>query len=386
MEILFWILVASLLYTYLLYPILVGITYLFKAKVKQPSSLYQRPKLSIIIPAYNEEDVIEKKIKNTLSLNYPLEDLQIIIVADGSTDNTVKIAQQFSTVEVLFYSERLGKSSSINHAMEFVKHPITVFTDANTLLNTDALQLMVQHYSNPEVGAVSCEKKISTQNPNNLMGNMEGLYWKYESFVKKMESDLHSVIGAAGELFSIRTKLFKPLNTKVVLDDFILSSSILQQQKNIKYESQSVAVEPPTVSLLQEAKRKIRIGAGAAQTLGFLGLLPYHSKWLNVQFFSRRVLRWAVSPVAILLLFFINIYLLQQQVHVELYSILLYLQIIFFVLAAIGMLCYFFKIHSSVALMPFYFLFMNSCMLLGFIHYFIFSKQWIWQKSVRESL
>jgi cellulose synthase/poly-beta-1,6-N-acetylglucosamine synthase-like glycosyltransferase len=364
---------------------LVGVVYFFKRNTKQ-LVLHQLPKLSIIIPAYNEEEVIEKKIKNTLSLNYPKEDLQIVIVADGSTDNTVQIAKKFSTVEVVFYSERLGKSSSINHAMEFVKHPITVFTDANTLLNEDALQLMVQHYSNPEVGAVSCEKKIGTQNPNNVMGNMEGLYWKYESFIKKMESDLHSVIGAAGELFSIRTQLFKPLNAKVVLDDFMLSSSILKQDKNIKYESQSVAVEPPTVSLIQEAKRKIRIGAGAAQTLFFLGLIPYTNKWLNIQFFSRRVLRWAVSPLAIMLLFFINLYLLKQQINIELYGILLYLQIIFFVLAAIGMLCYIFKIHSSVALMPFYFLFMNTCMLCGFIHYFVFSKQWIWQKSVREPL
>lgn len=383
---LFWFLLALLIYAYLLYPIVVGIISmckkLFKEKLKNTQDENQYPSISIIIPAFNEADCIEQKIENTLQLDYPKHLLQIIVVADGCTDNTIDLVKKFEFVQLIAHDTRLGKSTAINLAMQQVTNTITVFTDANTLLNTSCLLHIVPHFLNPKVGGVACEKQIGKSINEHIVSQMEGFYWKYESLIKQWESSIHSVIGAAGELFCIRTSLFSPLDASIILDDFMLSTSILKKEYSIAYEKKSFAVEAATFNLYEEAKRKIRIGAGAAQTISKIGLLPYKSIWLNIQFLSRRVIRWVISPLALIIIFFTNFYIVQQA-STQWYNIIFFCQLCFYLLAVIGLFLHWIKQTNKIALTPFYFVFMNICMMLGWFKYLLNFQNVHWKKARR---
>jgi poly-beta-1,6-N-acetyl-D-glucosamine synthase len=374
------------MYAYLFYPILVGVisaikkTFSAKKNDNQNKNFY--PTISIIIPAFNESKFIIQKIENTLQLDYPKQLLQIIVVADGCVDDTVDLAKSYAAVQVIANEKRLGKSAAINLAMQHATNDITVFTDANTLLNKACLQHIVPHFLHPKVGGVACEKKIGQSDDEHVVTQMEGLYWKYESLIKQWESSIHSVIGAAGELFCIKTSLFTSLDEKIILDDFILSSSILKNDYTIAYEKKSFALEPATYNLYEEAKRKIRIGAGAAQTLQKIGLKPYSNWWLNFQFLSRRVIRWAISPIALIILFFTNFYIVKQGASQN-YSTMFFLQLCFYLLAVIGMFLHWIKQTNKLALTPFYFIFMNLCMILGWIKYMFNLQNVQWQKARR---
>jgi len=258
--------------------------------------------VSVIVPAYDEALVIEQKIQNLLSLISEGWTVEIIVVTDGSTDESVNIIHQYPSVKLLHQSLRQGKAAAINRAVAAATNNIIIITDANTLINKDALMYLIPHFNNANVGGVSGEKRIM---PKGAVGVSESLYWQYESFMKKTESSINSVIAGAGELFAFRKELYQPLQENLLIDDFMLSASILRQGYRIAYEENAIATEPPSQSLLDEANRKIRIGAGAAQAMSMLGFFPYKSFALNVQYITRRIIRWLIGPIAlpVLLLF-----------------------------------------------------------------------------------
>lgn len=384
----FWFLLILLVYAYILYPIIVGIISaikkLFTNKIgfSKNEKAINYPALTIIIPAYNEAKCIVQKIENTLKLDYPSNLIQIIVVADGCTDDTISLIKNYQSILVLENEKRLGKSAAINFAMQHALNEITVFTDANTLLNPSCLQHIVTHFNDVKVGAVACEKRIGESANEHVVSQMEGLYWKYESLVKQWESSIHSVIGAAGELFCIKTSLFSPIDEEIILDDFLLSSSIIKKGYSIAYEKKSFAVEPATYNLYEEAKRKIRIGAGAAQALKTLGLYPYNSIWLNIQFLSRRVIRWAISPLALCIIFLTNYYIIKQGAS-TLYNTIFFVQLCFYILTVIGLIMHLLKQTNKLALTPFYFVFMNFCMLLGWVSFLLNLQNVYWKKAKR---
>ena len=210
MVIVFWISLFIVFYTYIGYGILlyvlVHIKRLFIQPIKRVDGSFT-PSLTLIVAAYNEASVIEEKIKNTLALIYPKDKSQIIFVTDGSTDNTPTIIANYPQIQLLHKDGRSGKINAVHRAMEEVKTEIVVFTDANTFLNENALLRIAKHYADPKVGAVSGEKRVAIEaNADATAG--EGFYWKYESALKKWDAELYSVVGAAGELFSIRTNLY----------------------------------------------------------------------------------------------------------------------------------------------------------------------------------
>lgn len=211
---------------------------------------------TIIVTAYNEETILEQKIKNTLAIDYPADKLRIIIITDGSTDGSEKIVQQYPSVVLLHQAERRGKYAAIKRAMQQVKTPIVVFSDANTMLNVACLKRIAVHYKNEKVGGVAGEKKIIRDKNVSAVGEAEGLYWQYESFMKRLDASLNTVTGAAGELFSIRTSLFRELNDELILDDFVISMQICLQGYKIEYEPEAFATEQPSISLAEEEKEK----------------------------------------------------------------------------------------------------------------------------------
>jgi cellulose synthase/poly-beta-1,6-N-acetylglucosamine synthase-like glycosyltransferase len=385
-DLLFWLFLSTIFYTYAGYPVL--LYFITKVNAKTHKKIPQRGEpdspVLVLIAAYNEEDCIREKLKNTLALSYPDHLLKVIVVADGSTDKTMEIARSFAGVEVLYEPARKGKTAAINRAMRYVKTPFVIFTDANTMLNENAVKMIVQHYEDGTVGGVSGEKKVTGDDSGTAVQS-EGLYWKYESFIKKLDSDFYTAVGAAGELFSIRTELFKPMEEDTLLDDFIISLKICLEGYRVVYEPEAYAMEKPSANMTEEAKRKIRIGAGAFQAIERLPQLLNFFKYpaLAFQYFSHRFLRWAVCPFLLLPLFIINSWLAITP-GTLIYIIFLWGQILFYSLVITGWTLN--KMHIKIRLLntPYYFIFMNYCIIRGFIRYMSGSQAASWEKAKRS--
>jgi biofilm PGA synthesis N-glycosyltransferase PgaC len=386
----FWLLLAFLFYAYIGYGIIAGFFAFIHSIFKKQAHIVldnNLPELTLIVPAYNETDILEQKIKNTLALDYPSNLLKLLFIIDGSNDGSEKILNHFPQIQVLFQPQRQGKMAAINRAMQFVQTPIVVFSDANTLLNTIALREMVKHYANKKIGGVAGEKKVMTNISDNLIGEGEGLYWQYESAMKQIDSDFYTVVAAAGELFSIRAKLFKILPNDTVLDDLVLAVNTCKQGYRIAYEKNAYAIEAPSLNLKEERKRKIRIAAGAAQAVARLGILPSATNWLlNFQFFSRRIIRWLISPVSLPVIFICNVMMVFYFKAPQLYQLILLLQIIFYAMAIGGWLMYKLNRKSIVLFVPFYFVFMNTCMLAGFLKQIFYKQHIAWEKAKRVNI
>ncbi len=342
-------------------------------------------KITIIIAAYNEETIIKKKIENTIALDYPKELIKIIVVTDGSTDNTYNIVSQFKEVNCYHENARKGKMAAIDRVIPFVESEITVFTDANTLLNVESLRFINRHFSDKQVGGVAGEKKvITTSKKQNKSTNQEGLYWKYESWLKQIDSNYYSVVGAAGELYAIRTSLYNYPGDNVILDDFMVSMNICRKGYVFKYEPKAFATELPSENLKEEAKRKIRIGAGGIQSI--LQLKSLFRIWdtpkLSYLFISHRVLRWTIIPFLLIFIFIANA-ILFVQTTTPACAFLFFAQLIFYCLGTMGY--YFENIGRkySITSIPYYFIFMNLSQLKGILRYLRGEQSGVWEKAKR---
>lgn len=385
-EILFWLALAGLFYCYLGY----GLLLFGRNKVKsllfpvKKTGLQDLP-VTLVVAAYNEESILRQKILNTLEIDYPRDLFHVIFITDGSTDNSCELINQYDFITLLHQHERKGKSAAIKRAMRFVQTPVVIFSDANSMLNPGCVKAMVRHYADKRTGGVAGEKKILNDKNASVVGQAEGLYWKYESFMKQQDADFNTVVGAAGELFSIRTELFHPLEEHLILDDFILSMQVCLQGYKIQYEPVAYAVELPSASLADEEKRKVRIAAGAFQSIQYLSnaLNIFKYPWLSIQYFSRRLLRWIACPVLILLLLISNIWLVVNQQGL-IFDYLLAAQGIFYMLALAGRIFIAAGWRMGVLNIPFYFVFMNFCMVKGFFKYAQGRQTVLWEKSMRE--
>ncbi|MBE7177543.1 MAG: glycosyltransferase family 2 protein [Mucilaginibacter polytrichastri] len=344
------------------------------------------PEVTLLIAAYNEEDFIREKIENCLQLNYPKEKLRIAFVTDGSSDLTPDIARSYPQVEVHHEPERRGKAMAINRVMELITSPIVIFCDANTELNPDAVRLIVSHYSDPEVGGVSGEKKINPRYATDSAGAGEGLYWKYESFLKKIDSEFYSVVGAAGELFSVRKNLYDPVEPDTILDDFMISLRINKKGYRIIYEPNAFAMEDPSANIAEESKRKTRIAAGGFQSI--FRLLPllniFRYGRLSFLYTSHRVLRWLVTPFALALLIITNVLLLGNYVPFSsVYGMIFWGQVLFYAGVVLGWINARRKGKIPVVNALYYFAFMNISVYSGLAKYLGGRQSAMWQRSER---
>ncbi len=387
----FWISLGILFYCYMGYGVLVllftTLRSFFAPSSKKGSSENTLP-VTLIITAYNEEKILEQKILNTLSIDYPVDKLQLIFITDGSVDGSEKLVRQYPSIVLLHQPERRGKYAAIKRAMKQVQTPVVVFSDANTILNPDCIKKIASHYTNAKTGGVAGEKKIARNKTISAVGEAEGLYWQYESFMKKIDASLNTVTGAAGELFSIRTALFKELDDELILDDFVISMQICMEGYKIEYEPGAFATELPSATLAEEQKRKIRISAGAYQSIGYLKecLNIFKYPLLSFQYISRRLLRWIFCPVMLIVLLFSNIFIVTYQSSIGFYNWVLYAQTIFYVLAVMGWLFVQSGKRAGLITIPFYFLFMNYCLVKGFIKFVKGKQSVLWEKSLRQAV
>lgn len=393
LEILFWVSLATIIYTHAGYGLLMYLLAQTKRRLIGSAgdrSVYsddEWPAITFIIAAYNEEDFIQRKIDNCLALDYPIEKIQFWFVTDGSSDRTEQIVRQAATAQPglirCFHSpERKGKIAAVDRIMPLVSTPVTIFSDANTILNREAVKRIVRHYENPAVGVVAGEKRVAIDSRHGAASS-EGFYWRYESLLKKWESQFHSAIGAAGELFSIRTALYRPVEPDTLIEDFVMTMRIAMRGYRIAYEPQAYALEQPSASVAEELKRKIRIAAGDHQAVQRLRALlnPFRYGWLAFQYFSHRVLRWVVAPLMLPVLFFSNMFLATSEGGF--YAVFFSAQCLFYLLALAGYFLQKKNIRNPVFFLPYYFCMMNYAMYAGFFRLLRGRQQVTWEKAKR---
>lgn len=384
----FWIGLAVVFYTYLGYAIVVVIIAALKGRQSIPRDLNddELPEVTLVIAAYNEEDIIREKILNTLELDYPENKLNIYFVTDGSSDQSPDIIRNHSRFRLFHEPQRKGKIHAVNRVMKEVKAPLTVFCDANTLLNAQAIRCIVRHYADPTVGGVAGEKRIFSQTNDNASGSGEGFYWKYESFLKRKEAEVYSVVGAAGELFSIRTALFDPPPQDMIIEDFYLSMQIVAKGYRFAYEPGAFATETASISVAEEWKRKVRICAGAFQAMSRLTHLlnPMKHGVVSFQYFSHRVLRWTLAPLSLPIIFVANA-LLASDGH-SFYVLFFALQVLFYLVALFGYTLRDRKVAIKGLFIPYYFAVMNAAVLAGLIRYTQRKQKVTWERARRAEL
>ena len=386
-EILFWACVALVFYTYAGYGILLYTAVRIKERFKprhRPALPAELPEVTLLVAAYNEEAVVAAKMENTLALNYPPTLLSIVWVTDGSTDGTNALLAEYPRAKVLFDAPRRGKSAALNRAVRHISTPLVIFTDANTMLGPESVVEIVKAFSDPKVGCVAGEKRIAGKQAQDATAG-EGIYWRYESALKALDYRLCSAVGAAGELFAVRTELYMELPDDTLLDDFVLSMRIAQQGYKIAYCKEAYAEEEASADITQEAKRKIRIAAGGFQAIGrlkpLLNLFRYGT--LSFQYLSHRVLRWAVAPAAWFALLPLNAVLAAGDSRF--YKILMVLQLVFYGMALGGYILQRREIKNKFLFVPYYFIFMNGCALRGAFSLRKYRGTGVWEKARRKN-
>ena len=320
MELTFWISLLTVFYTLFGYGLIMALWSSIKKKHAMPQkggvTTQSLQAMTVIIPAFNEEALIADKICDTFAQDYPRNKLNILVLADGSTDRTARkvraLQKKHKGLFLLYKLQRRGKAMALNRAMRHVHTPITVSTDTDTRLAQGSLRALAQALADPSVGLVGGAKKVLSKND---VGQSEGLYWKYEHHFKMWDSQVGDMMGAAGELLAFRSEVYPMLESDTILDDFMMSFRVRQQGYRVRYCPDAKAYELPTSSYAEEWKRKVRIAAGGLQSIQRLrGLFAFwRDPLLSFQFISHRVLRWTVLPWVLLLAFISNLYLFGQH-------------------------------------------------------------------------
>ena len=384
-ESLLWLSLFVIFYAFLGYGMLLYLLVAFKPRDNDSfglSSLYE-PVVSLVIPCYNEAPILPEKIQNSKQLDYPPALLKIYFITDGSTDGFREVLKDYPDIVLLHEDRRGGKTAAENRAMQFIDTPIVVFSDANTMLNREAIRNMVRHFEDGKVGCVSGEKRVRVEERDSASSAGEGIYWRYESFLKRLDSAFHSAVGAAGELVAFRTDLYEELPEDTILDDFMQSMLVASKGYKIVYEPDAYAMETGSASTSEEMKRKIRISAGGWQSIQRLWgkITPAKDFSLYFQYISHRVLRWTVTPFLLILIFVLNIFL--WDVH-GIYQVLMIGQVLFYLAALLGYFLENRKIRLKLLFIPFYFCMMNYAVILGLIRFLTNSQKGIWEKAVRK--
>jgi cellulose synthase/poly-beta-1,6-N-acetylglucosamine synthase-like glycosyltransferase len=257
------------------------------------------------------------------------------------------------------------------------------------MLGKESIRRIVNLFSNPKVGCVSGEKRIYNKEKDAAAGT-EGIYWKYESKLKKWDAELYSVVGAAGELFAIRTELFQEVEKDTLLDDFIISLRVAMKGFTIQYDPEAYAIETSSANVKEELKRKVRIAAGGIQSIIRLSPLLNVFKYgvLSFQYISHRVLRWTLAPIALPILFIINFLLFFDAGPLnfnDLYVWLFYAQSLFYLMAFIGWYLENKAIKIKILFVPYYFMIMNLAVLMGMKRYYKGSQSVNWERAKRGS-
>ncbi len=363
MIVLFWIAFMMPAYTYLIFPMILYVISRLHTR-DFSSAKVSPPTVTLLISAYNEADVIRDKLINTLALNYPSDKLQIIVVNDGSTDQTDKIVAEFESSRLIQHrvEGRGGKNIALNKTRSMITGDIVVFSDANCLYDTDAILRLVEPFSDNRVGCVCGELRYINASTGTAVG--ESLYWRYEQCLKRWQSKMGEVLVLNGSIFAIRHEQFHELHAKIA-NDFQIPVDVSTDGFSIIYEPRAIAREKVAADAADELQRKARIIAR-----GFEGFFSYFRHFHGIrlfQFVSQKFLRWNVW-MALIAMLALN----SMLVHLPFFKTLFVLQLLFYSMAAMGPLINRLKIPGLG--IPYYFCLINFGAFLGFYR-FISRKQ-----------
>ena len=380
----FWFIIFIVLYVYLGYPIFLKVFSFCKRQgiLKGKCS----PLVTQIIAAHDEEQVIEKKIENVLSQNHPNSKLQIIVASDASTDRTNEIVKNYSNkdVELFDQKEHKGKSAALNYVVKnMAKGEIIVFNDATTFLKEDAIKKLVRNFSDESVGAV-CGKIYFTNPDDSTVSQNEGMYWKYEEFLRKKESKIGAFPFVSGAFYGIRKHLYTPVSEGLP-DDSVSPLGVYKKGYRVVFEGEAVAYEKMASTAEGEFRIKSR---GVVRELGailsFKELLnPIKYPLLSCVLISHRLLRWLVG-FFLVFIFALNVFLLDKPFYTALFLI----QIIFYIFASLGFLLKSCQLPITnkqllrvkrVLSMPFYFCLVNAAAMWGIIQFLLGKKKAVWE-------
>jgi cellulose synthase/poly-beta-1,6-N-acetylglucosamine synthase-like glycosyltransferase len=288
--ILTWFAVAAVAHVYVGYPVLVAL--LARLHRRPVARREITPSVSLVIAAYQEEQVIREKLDNSLQLDYPRDRLEIVVVTDGSSDSTPQIVAKYAEcgIQLLHQPERRGKSAAINRVVPHVHGEILLFSDANALYRPDALRKLVRNFADPSIGCVSGRKTVVQAGAD--VAASEGTYWRYESALKRHESLLGSTMGVVGEMLALRARLFEPIPSRIINDDAYLALRVLRAGYRVLYEPEALSWEVGAASVQEDAVRRRRIAAGRYQVLfSPRSLWPWRDAWALFQLASHKLLR-----------------------------------------------------------------------------------------------
>jgi cellulose synthase/poly-beta-1,6-N-acetylglucosamine synthase-like glycosyltransferase len=379
-SVIFWLCLAGLVYAYAVYPLLIWCLARFVRRTT-PADVAddELPTVSLLIAAFNEEAVIEKRLQSALLMDYPRERLEIVVASDGSSDRTAEIIRRFSShgVKLLHYKERRGKATVLNASFPELGGDLVLLSDANTQIDPSAIRKMVRWFRDENMGVV-CGRLILTDAQSGR--NVDGMYWRYETFLKQCEARLGALLGANGAIYMIRRDLFEPIPAETIIDDFVIPlSAKLRTDCRIAYECAARAWEETSASMIGEFHRRARIGAGGFQCIGWLWkLLSPRRGWISFTFFSHKVLRWC-GPFLLILLLISNLYLCADPM----YRRAMFLQLGFYGLAAgLAFVPIRPKLLRPLRLMPM-FTGMNLALFVGFWRWIKGSQKAAWKRTER---
>ena len=359
MAIAFWTALGLVAFAYVGYPLLIAAA----ARVvgRPPRRADVTPSVTILVPAYNEEHVIAQKLESCLALDYPRHKLQLLVISDGSTDRTNAIAASYADrgVELLAFDHNRGKLAVLREGVARATGEIVVFSDAATLLAPDSVRLLVRSFADPRVGCVSGLYRVVRPEAARL-GHEEGFYWRYETFIKRAESDLWSILGAHGALYAIRRELFPDLEPNTINDDYVIPLKIAARGYRAVYEPAAVASEEATE--MAGFSRRVRIAVGNIQQLRYLGLFLWPPRpWLLFGFVAHKGLR-LFGPFLLLAALVLNCFLPGPP-----YLAALIAQAAFYALAFLGWLLGDRAARRRAFKLPYYFCMVNAAYLVGFV-------------------
>ena len=379
LEIIFLLFIFIIFHVYFGYPLIILLIATINRKTVLKNDEFE-PTVSLIIAAYNEEDVIEEKIKNSLSLDYAKNKLEIIIFSDASTDQTNAIVSRYQNkgIKFIYLPERRGKTAGQNLAVSQATGEIIVFSDANALYRPEAVRKIVRNFSDRSVGCV-CGELVYYSEDKSLIGDAESVYWDYEKFIKRQENRAASILGANGSIYAVRRQLFVPLPEDII-SDFIEPFKIIEQGYRVIYEPAALSFEQSTTNFHEEFSRKKRIINRSFYSLlrfkTFMNPLKY--PLLSFQLISHKLLRWLI-PIYLPIIFIVNLFLLDSLF----FKITLALQILFYITATLGYLLEKKNWHFVLFYAPFYYCLVNIASLQAILGFFIKRKKFVTWKPIR---
>lgn len=389
----FWSAALLLLHTYFLYPLILfvldGVRQVARnaREVRrgrerergqgQPPEGEFLPQVTLVVAAYNEERCIAQKLANSLALDYPAGRFEVLIGSDGSTDATDELVKRCGDPRVrLSAAPRGGKVAVLNRCVPAARGEIVVFSDANTVLDPQAVRKLVRHFADPEVGAVCGKLKLYHRARRDFE---ESAYWAYESLIKLYEGKFGAVMGANGGLYAIRRQLFTTLPPSTIVDDLVIALRIMENGYEVRYDAEAVAYEETAPDSDGEFGRRARIAAGNFQSLRVVsGLLAPTAGFRAFAFWSHKVLRW-VAPALMALAFAANWFLVESP----LYRLTLAAQLLFYGLAAVGRVEWLHGTLRRAARVAHYFVKMNAAIAVGFWRFVRSAQGPAWERTAR---